>query len=125
MTLTNEIKRPSYTSDPDFVTGDKKLKSFYEFSCSVCTSKVQIDFHKQISNEWSGKSDSLSEKEYTTLKEFYNIGIVNKSHDGGFPVFDKVSCKKCGQDYLTYCGVREFYNSMFKLHLQGIVKIDK
>ena len=59
---------------------------------------------------------------YEELKKFYNIGLFNKFIDGGFPVFDKLLCQKCKAVYITYSGVREYYNSLYYGILNGILR---
>lgn len=76
----------------------------------------------QIENSWTGKGENLNEQEYLELKKYYKIGIVNKSREGGFPVFDKVCCEKCQAEYYTYVGVDEPRNSVYHIQIQGIVK---
>ena len=123
MNLAEEIKKPSYQSEPDFVTGQTDRIKSYGFECSDCGNQMKIDFQRQIEYNWTGNTDLISDNERTELKKHYRIGFSEKSHDGGFPVFDKVDCKKCGQKYVTYCGVREFSNSAYSIHVQGIGKI--
>jgi len=123
MNLEIEIKKPSYQSEPDFVTGKTDEIKFFRFKCSNCEANVKIDFQRQIRYNWTGNTDLISDSERTELKKQYEIGLSEKSHDGGFPVFDKVNCKECGQEYTTYCGVREFSNSAYTIHVQGIKKI--
>ena len=123
MNLTEEIKKPTHNSDPNFETGTLDSKKSYEFKCTECGSKVLVNYNRQTTFSWTGHSDLITQTEYSDLKNHYGIGISQKSHDGGFPVFDKVRCKNCGQQYVTYAGVREFANSAFKIHIQGIGKI--
>jgi hypothetical protein len=123
MNLGEEIKHPSYQSEPDFVTGKTDNIKSYAFDCTDCGCQVKIDFQRQIIHSWDGKTELISQAEETKLKKLYGIGLSQKSHDGGFPVFDKVTCKNCGGEYVTYCGVREFRNSAFLIHVQGIQKI--
>ncbi|MEO9512877.1 MAG: hypothetical protein ABJN84_05785 [Flavobacteriaceae bacterium] len=123
MNLETEIKKPSLQSEPDFVTGKTDNIESYGFECIDCGNEVMIDFQRQIKYNWTGNTDLISDSERWELKKHYEIGLSEKSHEGGFPVFDKVACKKCGQDYATYCGVREFSNSAYTIHVQGIQKI--
>jgi hypothetical protein len=124
MDLGEEAKKPSYQSEPSFVTGKTENIKSFGFECATCGGQVKIDFQRQINYSWDGKTDLISEVEETELKKLYGIGLTEKSHDGGFPVFDKVTCKNCGEQYVTYCGVREVSNSAFVIHVQGIQKIN-
>jgi hypothetical protein len=123
MNLTEEIKKPSHQSNPDFVTGKTDEKKVYVFKCSNCENRIEIDFQRQIKYSWTGNTEMITDMERMELKKLYQIGLSEKSHDGGFPVFDKVNCKKCRQEYLTYCSVREFSNSAYSIYVQGIQKI--
>lgn len=123
MNLSEELKNPSYTSKPDFVTGKIDKKKFFHFDCSCCEKKIEIEFKRQIDFSWEGKTDLISDQELVELKRYYGIGFSQKSHDGGQPVFDRVECQKCKQDFITYCGVREISNSTFSIHVQGILRM--
>ena len=119
--MNEEIIKPTYMKKPDFVIGlDNSI--FYSFECLSCGEKLQLNCMVQIENSWTGKSKNLNEQEYLELKEFYKIGIVNKSKEGGFPVFDKVCCEKCQAEYYTYVGIDEPRNSVYHIQIQGIVK---
>ncbi len=119
--MNEEIIKPTYIKKPDFVTGQDSSKS-YNFDCLSCGEKLQLNCKIQIENSWTGKGQNLSEKEYLELKKHYNIGLSNKSKEGGFPVFDKISCKKCQTEYYTYVGVDEPRNSVYHIQVQGIMK---
>ncbi|WP_276497299.1 hypothetical protein [Pontibacter litorisediminis] len=121
--LKEEIVGPSYSSRPNYSTGRAGNYDFFTFKCLSCGSSIQIDLLKQIEYSWKGKTDRISEDEQSELKQHYSIGITQKSHDGGLPVFDKVLCSKCSASYFTYCGVSEFSNSAYNVFVQGIVKI--
>jgi len=124
MKLLEEIKEPSYQSEPDFISGRTDEIKTYDFDCSSCGVVLKIDFQRQIKYNWNGESDKISKVEATKLKTHYGIGLSEKAHDGGFPVFDKVTCNGCGHQYVTYCGVREYSNSAFTISVLGIQKIN-
>lgn len=124
MKIIEEIKVPSYQSEPDFVTGRLDENETFDFDCSCCGVVLKIDFQRQIKYSWNGNSDRLTESERTQLKRHYGIGLSEKAHDGGFPVFDNIACVECGQQYVTYCGVREFSNSAYIISVLGIQKIN-
>jgi hypothetical protein len=119
--MNEEIIKPTYTKKPDFITGLDNSE-FYIFECLSCREKLQLNFKIQIENSWTGKGESLNEQEYLELKKYYKIGIVNKSREGGFPVFDKVCCEKCHAEYYTYVGLDEPRNSVYHIQIQGIMK---
>ena len=113
-----ELKKPTTPSNPDYTTGQRHQP--YKFSCRICKSLMTIDFDRQINNSWTGGTEKVEEKELKELKLFYGIGLSGKSHDGGLPVFDKVSCEKCRAEYVTYCGVIETSNSAYVVTVNGI-----
>ena len=70
-----------------------------------CENKLPLNCKVQIENSWIGKEENLIEQEYLKLKKYYKIGIVNKSKEGEFPVFDNVCSEKCQVVYHTYVRV--------------------
>ncbi|WP_400073378.1 hypothetical protein [Zobellia russellii] len=123
--MKEEILKPTYIKNPDFVTGKKDKIEFYDFDCLSCENKLKLNYKVQIENSWTGKTENISEQEYEGLKKHYNIGLSQKSKDGGFPVFDKIVCSKCLSEYYTYVGVDEFSNSAYFVQVQGIMCRDK
>ncbi|WP_299821618.1 hypothetical protein [uncultured Pontibacter sp.] len=123
MELKEVIKAPNYNSQSDYSTGKDGNSDFLTFNCHNCGNALRIDFQKQIDYSWKGKTDRISEIEQQNLKQYYSIGLSQKSHDGGLPVFDKIICSKCSATYMTYCGVVEFSNSAYNVIVQGIIKI--
>ena|SRR5690554_6931990 len=115
------IVKPSHSRKPDFIMGFDNVE-YYTFECLSCSEKMQIYINAQILDNITGKGENLSEQEYLDLKEYYNIGISNKSREGGFPVFDKVSCEKCQTAYYTYLGIDEPRNAVFHVQIQGVIK---
>jgi len=120
--MNEQIIKPSDIKTPDFVTGKKGNSESYIFDCTTCDEKLELNYMTQIENSWTGKGLALNEQEYIALKRHYNIGIVNKSREGGFPVFDKIYCNKCKTGYYTYVGIDEPLNSCYHIQVQGIMK---
>lgn len=120
-----ELKRPTYSSVPDFSMARKKNPESFTFGCEVCNGVLKINFQRQINACWQGKTERINEEEDNELKRFYNIGLARKSHEGGLSVFDKIYCSKCQAAYVTYCGVIEIYNSLYSVQVQGILKIEE
>lgn len=123
--VLEELKAPTYESGPHYVTGILDEEGLYAFRCSTCRKKLAVPLVKQIKHRWAGKSPSMSEDLQEDLKRFYMIGILNKSHEGGNPVFDRIACPSCAQEYATYCGVGEVNQSSYFVQVQGILKIQK
>jgi hypothetical protein len=116
-----EIKRPTTLRNPDFVTGEKETQP-YKFNCAICKASIAIDFDRQINNSWTGRTERINEEEVKELRAFYGIGLSGKSHDGGLPIFDKVTCITCGANYIIYCGVIETSNSAYTVTVNGIIR---
>ena len=51
------------------------------------------------------------------------MNAVNKTPDGGWIAIDKCYCENCQTQYLIYASVNEYYNSLYKITLQGITEI--
>jgi hypothetical protein len=77
-----------------------------------------LPFVKQIKKRWAGKSPGIPGVLLEDLKRVYMIGILNKSHVAGNPVFDRISCPACAQEFATYCGVGEFHQSAYFVQVQ-------
>lgn len=110
MRAFQEIIKPKLIIEPDYKTGRSKNGASHEFKCKICDNLLSPDFKRQINNSWTGSTENANEEDQKELFEFYNIGLTNKSIDGGHPVFDKIECSKYGTIYNTYCGVTEFSN---------------
>lgn len=123
MDITEHIKKPTYVAKPDFQTGKGDSSMPYHFNCSSCGSPVEISMERQIANNWKGKTDEIKDDDLNQLKEYYSIGLSGKSHEGGFPVFDKISCSNCHKKYITYCRVLEHSHSVYSVQVQGVIKI--
>ncbi|QCX38147.1 hypothetical protein FF125_06785 [Aureibaculum algae] len=120
--MDNEIIKPSYIKNPDYITGKKDEAEAYNFTCLTFEETLQLNYKRQIENSWTGKGPNLSEEEYLQLRQHYHIGVANKSKEGGFPVFDKIICKTCNAEYFTYIGIDEPLNSMYQIQVQGIMR---
>lgn len=121
--IFEEIEKFHTGKKADFTSEMKNNPKYYSFFCKSCNSILKVNYQNQIDNYWVGHSDNIEKVVFEKLKKFYNIGIFNKSIDGGFPVFDKLKCKKCNTEYIIYSGVREYYNSLYYVVLNGILKI--
>jgi ribosomal protein S27E len=123
--IFEEIVKVQIGKNPDFTNEIKDISKFYTFKCPNCGNLLKMDYNNQIKNCWIGYSDMVDKNLFEKLKRFYDIGILNKSIEGGFPVFDKLQCKKCNDQYITYSGVKEYYNSLYNVTLNGILKLTK
>lgn len=120
--IFEEIEKAHIGKKADFTSEMKNNSKNYLFHCKKCDDILKINYQNQIDNCWTGHSNKIENELYEELKKFYNIGLFNKSIDGGFPVFDKLVCEKCKAEYITYSGVREYYNSLNYVILNGILR---
>jgi hypothetical protein len=120
MEIITVLLEPKPIIEPFFQTSIKE--DDFIFNCDDCGRKLNISAQDQISKSWIGKSDKISEVDLDFLKTHYNIGISNKSQDGGFSVFDVIICPRCESKYVSYCGVRELSNSNYSVSLIGLLK---
>jgi len=115
-----ELIKPSYNKKPDYVSGNNN--SDYIFNCVTCKSKILVQLENYIGFNFNSDPVKMSKSEEKNLKEFYRIGISNKSHEGGFPVLDKISCSSCSAGYSIYLGISEPLNGCYHVQVQGIIK---
>ena len=114
-----QFESPSYNKKPVYVTGTNQPRHF-KTNCPNCSRTIKLDLERQITNSWAGRSKLLSDEQLATFKRLFGIGLSGKSHDGGYPVFDQLTCPNCRTVYFTYCGVDEFANSAYSVTIQSI-----
>jgi len=119
--IFEEIEKAHIGKKADFTSEIKNNSKHYSFSCKNCDSILKMNYQNQIDYCWIGHSNKIEKELFEKFKKFYNIGIFNKSIDGGFPVFDKIECEKCKIEYITYSGVSEYYNSLYYVIVNGIL----
>ncbi len=121
MKIEHILIEPNSWREPFYDTLEKEDNLI--FNCIDCGQEVTIYSNTQTKNVWKSASDLLSEEDIKFLKEYFKIGLSNKSQDGGFPVFDLIMCEKCLSKYISYCGVREYYNSLYRITINALIKI--
>jgi hypothetical protein len=112
---------PSYARKPNFKSHES-TESCFQFNCINCNAPIEVEYHLLI-NRGLGWAEEIGEHFACQAKEFYRIGLVGKSQDGGWPSMVKVPCDKCKTLYLVYAGVNEVRNSVYYVTLQGITEI--
>ncbi len=100
----------------------KSAKKGFKFNCVNCQTVVEIKYETLIGKEFSWH-DEFDGKTYNEIKRFYDMNAVGKTPDGGWTAIDKCQCSNCQIKYLIYAGVDEYYNSLYKITLQGITEI--
>ena len=112
---------PSYTRKPSFKSYESK-ETLLEFGCVNCEAPIVVEFNL-LTNRVFGWEQDVGEGLAAEAKEFFRIGVVGKSQDGGWPSMIKVQCSYCKTMHLVYAGVDEVSNSVYLITLQGIVEI--
>ncbi len=121
MKFGKSVLSPNYFRQPDFDSLESVEKTF-EFECLNCRNTIVIEYQSLIGNGFSW-DDEYDEKTSIEVKRFYDMNAVNKTPDGGQPIVSKCFCENCQTQYLIYVGVNEYYNSLYKITLQGITEI--
>ena len=120
MRFGKSVLSPSYARPPSFksVEGERS----YSFACVNCYQTVLFEFDSLITQGYSWR-EAFGVELADKIKEFYRIGVVGKSQDGGFPSMILRQCISCNTNYLIYAGVEEVSNSVLVVTLQGITEI--
>jgi transposase-like protein len=121
MKFGKSILSPSYSRGPNYDSLNSINENF-EFICMNCQSKIQVEYNEIIGNEWNWE-DNFDKKTNDEIKRFFDINAVNKSPDNGRTAISRFKCSDCQAQYLVYAGVNEYYNSLYKVTLQGIAEI--
>ena len=121
MKFGKSVLSPSYTRQPDF-KNIKAGEKFYSFACANCNQTISVEFDSLIGQSYS-LQETFGKKLADEIKEFYQIGVVGKSQDGGYPSMITVECGSCKTNYLVYAGVEEVSNSVYVVTMQGITEI--
>jgi hypothetical protein len=112
---------PSYSRKPDFKSHESTDKE-YKFSCAHCGQPICVAYAALI-NRGVGWEQDLGTQLAADAREFYRIGVVGKSQDGGWPSMIRVQCSNCNTGHLLYAGVNEVRNSVYFVTVQGIAEI--
>jgi len=112
---------PSYTRKARFKSGAPSNDN-YIFDCLHCENPISVRYQLLIraAGQWE---TTIGEEFATAAKDFYKIGVVGKSQDGGWPSMLQVSCDSCEARYLIYAGIDEYYNSLYRVTIQGITEL--
>ena len=121
MNFGRSILSPSYSRKPHFRSGDTSGDVF-SFPCLNCDQTISIQLRSLLDAAYDGGL-SIGEETLVQAKEFYRIGVVGRSQDGGWPSMIIIRCDSCHIKYLIYAGVDEPRNSMYLVTIQGITEI--
>jgi len=112
---------PSYAREAHFKSS-APVSNHFTFDCFSCGRRISISYQLVIeaAGQWEA---TIGDELATAAKEFYKIGLVGKSQDGGWPSMLNVSCDGYGARYLIYAGVEEYYNSLYRVTIQGVTEL--
>ena len=116
------LLEPSYWREPHYTGGlfPRSVPALYCWACVSCQSDISLvlsDFNVLDSLE-------LSQHDKQIVNERFEIGVVGRSKDGGWPCLQSVVCPNCDQEHLVYLGVQEPSNSMFIITVQAICELN-
>jgi len=94
----------------------------YCLKCPNCENSLKIEFNELLNGAWNLR-EKFTEEEIGKIIAYFRIGIVSKSHDGGWPSFNIVNCKKCSSQYISYIGLNEYCNSAYRITEQGLASV--
>jgi len=115
------IVSPDLTRPPSFDVLHPHTRE-YRFDCAACGTVIQIDLDAILSED--GRVDSiLGAENAAAIRAHFDLNMVGKSHDGGWPRFHVERCSSCRTAYLIYVGVKEPSNSRFLVTMQGITQL--
>ncbi|MGD9589789.1 MAG: hypothetical protein AB7Q37_16870 [Pyrinomonadaceae bacterium] len=116
-----DLVSPSYTRTPTYDSLNAQAQS-YEFDCIRCSMRIVIDFTDILNNEsqWPYDFDKVTENQ---IRLHFDMNMVGKSPDGGWPKIITRRCIGCSVKYMLYAGVNEVANSVYKITIQGITEI--
>jgi hypothetical protein len=115
-----DVLRPSFVRRPAFNSLAESAAT-YDFACVACHATLYLDL---LDLRGSASDASIMVSDHAdAIREHFYIGIVGKSHDGGWPRFAVEACHRCGTRYLVYLGWQEPNNGIDVITVQGIVEL--
>lgn len=116
-----DVTKPGIARKPTYDVGHPETAA-YEFPCVVCQEPVSLDLTVYLGFA-AGRDDVLGDDNRAAIREHFDLNLVGKAHDGGWPRLRVEACRKCATRYLVYVGVKEPTNSWFQVTVQGIVEL--
>ena len=116
-----DILRPSLRREATYDTTRPTSRRF-AFDCVACSGQVTLDLERFIGRE-VGDEGILGPERAAAIRDRFELNVVGKSHDGGWPRLRVEACGHCRQRYLVYVGVSEPANGWMLVTVQGIVEL--
>jgi hypothetical protein len=122
--IGRDLLQPSPRREPTHDSaGSAKPTSMLAFACSRCQTAVALELEAILRAAWDVErelGDALLEAAWA----HFGLGVVGKSHDGGFASLHRVRCPACAAEFLVYAGVREPANGWLQITLQGVAELE-
>lgn len=121
MKFLQKLLVPSYSRRADYDSLDSTF-SHYKFSCPNCSATVAFSFADAIRHcyTWEDETDQMNVE---VIKDYFEMNVVGKSQDGGWPSIFVVGCNGCKSRFMIYSGVSERSNSVYRVVIQSIVEV--
>lgn len=121
MKFLRKLLVPSYSRRADYDSLDS-TSSHYSFPCPTCSAKVALSFADAIRHCYTWE-DEIDQIDVELIKDYFEMNIVGKSQDGGWPSVFIVDCSSCSSRFMIYFGVSEISNSVYRVVIQSIAEI--
>ena len=115
------LVEPSYSRTPTWQGSDLDLAE-HRFPCASCKADVSVGIRSLVAAAWNWERE-LGTELSEAAAAFFDLGVVRKSKDGGWPAMVRVSCRACKAAYLVYSGVTETSNSVYAVTVQAVVEL--
>ncbi len=119
--FVSNLIRPSYGRDSWF-SGSETDDRFYSWPCSECSTEMRTSLDAILHKRWSWE-ERLSAELISSLRAHFEINLVGRSPDGGFPSIILVPCPTCDAQNFLYAGVQETSNSVYRVVIQGLSRV--
>jgi hypothetical protein len=116
------LLKPSFSREPQFSSLRPSSPS-YSWECVSCGGAVSLGFQRMLADGLYDGQSEFGADDWQLLRESCGIGLVGKSHDGGWPWFRRVPCPQCGRSYIVYVGVDEPSNSIYTITVQSVLAV--
>lgn len=122
MTLSfgRDVLQPSVHRAPTVRGYPTAAAVIYPFICAACDASIRVDVFRLANGQ---QATVLGSENATAVQQHFDVNLVGKSHDGGWPRFAVETCSHCRSRYLIYAGVQEPANGYYIITIQGIVEI--
>jgi hypothetical protein len=121
MKFLRNLLEPSYSRQADYNSLDDR-STHYRFLCPSCSATVSFSFGEAIRHcdSWA---DQMDRPTADAIKDYFEMNLVGKTPDGGWPSIFTIDCNLCSSKFMVYSGVAETSNSVYRVVIQSIAEI--